>query len=398
MAAVALGLMTAFILLEVFATVVFAVTVAYVLLPIKRWLVRRGLPEWWAATTATIIGFLAAATIFAPIAAALWWRRGDLVALLRSLPDELSVEFAGQSVAITTVELQNMAVAQLRGVAIQVAAAAPELALKVALFVIVLFALLLKWDAAAKAAIAPVPLEHRPVALALSERARETLWAIYVLQLGTSVATLIIGWPLFWLLGYDSPFALALIAAILQFVPIIGPSLLIVPIALWHLFMGELLAAVLVLVLGVGLVAWFPDIWVRPRLARETAGMPGSLYFIGFIGGLFTLGPIGVVVGPLVVSVFVEAVTLLGAENHADDLDDLFADLEPAQPGDAGEPTGSTTDQTPDGMGDHGTPTGSVEAGTSPDSADGDPVGSGASGSQDDPADPDSGVEFRGDE
>ena len=389
-AAVALGLMTAFILLEVFATVVFAITVAYVLLPIKRWLVRRGVPDWWAATATTLVGFLSAAAIFAPIAAALWWRRGDIVSLLRSLPDELSVEVAGQVFAITTVELQNIAIDSLRGTAFAVAAAAPELALKIALFVIVLFALLLKWEAAAKAAIAPVPQEHRPVALALSERARETLWAIYVLQLGTSVATLIIGWPLFWLLGYEAPFALALIAAILQFVPIIGPSLLIVPIALWHLFVGELLAAVLVLVLGVGLVAWFPDIWVRPRLARETAGMPGSLYFIGFIGGLFTLGPIGIVVGPLVVSVFVEAVTLLGAENHAENLEDILAEIEPAESGDAEETTGPTGDDAPRGQAADGTPTGPTGNGP----------GETGAGTHDDPTDRDGtdAVEFRGDE
>ena len=53
---------------------------------------------------------------------------------------------------------------------------------------------------------------------------------------------------------------------------------------------------------------------VRPRLARHTADLPGSLYFIGFTGGLLSVGPIGFIAGPLVVALLVEATELLASE------------------------------------------------------------------------------------
>ncbi len=145
-----------------------------------------------------------------------------------------------------------------------------------------------------------------------------------MLQLATSAATLFIAYPLFWALGYEIPFTLAIIAAILQFVPIIGPSLLILPIAGYHVVAGELAAAVLV---GFSVSHWSPGFRISPfvRVARRSAGLPGSLYFVGFTGGLFTLGAIGIVVGPLIVAVFVEAVDLLADEVNGDaDVADLL--------------------------------------------------------------------------
>ena len=312
---VVIGLVTGAILLEVLGTILFALTVAYVLLPVHGWLVRRGLSAWTAGVVATLIGFLGAVAVFSPIVYTLYVRRDELIAVLESVPEEVTVTVAGESFTVEAVEAQAWAIDQVQSIAVSFATAAPELAVKFALFVLLLFAVLLKADDAIRAAVAPVPHEYRDVVYALGLRIRETLYAIYVLQLATAGATLLVGYPLFWLLGYEAPFTLALLAAILQFVPIIGPSLLVVPLALYEVvIVGDLVQGTLVAVLGVVLIAWGPDVTVRPRLARRSAGLPGSLYFVGFTGGLFTLGAIGIVVGPLIVAVFVEAVSLLADE------------------------------------------------------------------------------------
>ncbi|MFA9427458.1 AI-2E family transporter [Natronorubrum sp. A-ect3] len=326
---VLLGLVTGAILLEVLGTILFALTVAYVLLPVQGWLVRRGFSEWTAAAAATLIGFASAVAVFSPILVTLYFRVDQVMSIIEDLPRSVPITAFDMTYTVDIAEIQAPALDALSSIAVSFASALPVLAIKFALFVILLFALLLKGDAAGRAAIAPIPHEYRDVVYALAKRARETLYAIYVLQLATSVATLIIGYPLFWLLGYEAAFTLAIVAAILQFVPIIGPSLLILPISIYHVAVGELAAAVLVGVLGIGLVAWFPDVGVRPRLARRSAGLPGSLYFVGFTGGLFTLGAIGIVVGPLIVAVFVEAVDLLSDEVNGEA---TFSDLVEAEP------------------------------------------------------------------
>ncbi|WP_394295392.1 AI-2E family transporter [Natronobacterium gregoryi] len=325
----ALGVLTGAILLEVLGTILFALTVAYVLLPVKDWLTRRGLSEWVAAVTATLVGFGGVIAVFSPIFVTLYFRVEDVITVIESLPQEVPVTVLEETYVVDAVEIQALAVSYLREFAVAIASSLPVLAIKFALFVILLFAILLRGDAAGRAAIAPVPLEYRDDVYALARRARETLYAIYVLQLATSGATFIIGYPLFWTLGYEMAFTLALFAAILQFVPIIGPSLLIAPIALYHVVAGEMIAAILIGVLGITLVAWFPDVGVRPRLARHSAGLPGSLYFVGFTGGLFTLGAIGIVVGPLIVAVFVEAVDLLADEVNGDAGFAELADVDP---------------------------------------------------------------------
>jgi len=39
--------------------------------------------------------------------------------------------------------------------------------------------------------------------------------------------------------------------------------------------------------------------------------MPASLYFVGFLGGVFTVGPVGIIAGPLVLSILVATVELI---------------------------------------------------------------------------------------
>lgn len=325
----ALGLITGLIMLEVLGTVLFAVTVAYVLLPVQGWLTRRGVSEWTAGVIATLIGFVGVVAVFAPIVYTLYVRRDELIGVLEAIPAEMTVTVMDEEFTIEAVEVQMWAIAQVQDIAVSLATSAPELAVKFALFVLLLFALLLKADAAVQAAVAPVPHEYRDIIYALGLRTRETLYAIYVLQLATAAMTLVVGYPLFWSLGYDAPFTLSLIAAILQFVPIIGPSLLIAPLALYEIvIVGDIATGVLVGVLGIGLIAWGPDVTIRPRLARRSAGLPGSLYFIGFTGGLFTLGAIGIVVGPLIVAVFVEAVSLLADEINQGELEVIEAEFD----------------------------------------------------------------------
>ncbi|QLK24584.1 AI-2E family transporter [Natrinema zhouii] len=334
---VSIGVVTGAILLEVLGTILFALTVAYVLMPVQRWLVRRGLTEWTGALAATLIGFVSAVAVFSPLIIALYFRLEQVVDLVASLPPELSISVFGMTYSVEAGQVQASILDFLSGAATSFALELPVLAIKFALFVVLLFGLLLKGSEAGRAAIAPIPHDYRDIVYALARRARETLYAIYVLQLATSLATLAVAYPLFWALGYEAAMTLAIAAAVLQFVPIIGPSMLVVPITLYHVAVGDLVAATLIGVLGLGLIAWLPDIAVRPRLARRSAGFSGSLYFVGFTGGLFTLGAIGVVVGPLIVAVFVEAVDLLADEVNSDATFTELVDDPEEPPTDLGE-------------------------------------------------------------
>jgi len=121
----------------------------------------------------------------------------------------------------------------------------------------------------------------------------------------------VLAFVVFWALGYGSPVLLAVIAGVLQFIPIIGPSVLVVALAVGDLLVEETGRAIAVLVLGLVLVSFVPDAVIRTQLADWTGRISPGLYFVGFVGGILTLGAVGLIVGPLVVSLLLEVIDML---------------------------------------------------------------------------------------
>lgn len=318
LAAISLALLVVagLVLHQVLGTVFLAITVAYLLVPVQRRLRDRDVPEWWAATAVTA-GATVAAIIPIGIAGYLAVvRLSPVLGFLNSLPESVIVTVFGFEYTVVLADVVVSIASSLRSIALAIAGDLPVLSLKLTLFAILVFALLVRHDEAEAALVAPVPREYRDVVWTLGHRARETLYAIYVLQAATATGTFLIALPVFLLLGLDFPFTLAFIAAVLQFIPIVGPSLLIAGLAIWAAAVGDVTGAILIVVLGGFFVAWLPDVLIRPRLSQRTARLPGSLYFIGFIGGLLTVGPIGVVAGPLAIALAVSAMDMLAeAEN-----------------------------------------------------------------------------------
>ncbi|SFR34242.1 Predicted PurR-regulated permease PerM [Halogeometricum rufum] len=316
------GVAAAFLLRSVLGTVFFAVTVAYLLWPVRQALVRRGQSFRVASGVATVGALLAALLVLSPLVVVVYLRFDALASLLDLIPSDVVFELFGMTYRFTLAEVSTFAVAYLRRLATAAAAATPVLLVKATLFVFLVYSLLYHGEKAQRAALAVVPSSYQPAARALNERARDTLFAIYVLQAATAVGTFVLALPVFYLLGYEAVVTLATVAAVLQFVPILGPTLLLAGLAAYQLAIGQTVAALLVVFVGGAVVAWLPDVLIRPRLAQQTAHIPGSLYFVGFFGGALTLGAVGIVAGPLAVGLFVETASLLTGELHAVPVDD----------------------------------------------------------------------------
>lgn len=305
---------TALILADVLGTVFFAVTVAYLLFPLRRRLVDRGLSQWWASAASTLLALAGGLLVAAPLVIVLFLRYENLLALVRLVPEEFVVDAFGFEYVVTLEQVVAVVTDVAQSLTRTVVVAGPVLALKFGLFVMAVFGLVYHQRRVRWALLAVIPPRYRDVADALNRRARETLYAIYVLQAATAVGTFLVALPFFTLLGYSFPVALAVVAAVLQFLPIVGPSALLLGLAAYHFAAGEVNLALAALFGGGVLIAWLPDLVIRPRLARETADLPGTLYFVGFTGGLLSLGAVGVIAGPLAVALLVEMTVLLSAE------------------------------------------------------------------------------------
>ena len=271
---VAVATLAAFVLAEVLQTVVFAITVAYVLYPLRRRLVARGLSVRLACAASTVVAFLGAALLVVPLLYVLYRQRSRLVEILGQIPEVVVVNGFGFELPIEVAPLVSSARIALRDLALAVTAATPTLALELIVFTILVYGLLLRPDAVGAAVFKIVPAEYRDIPLRLHRRTRTTLYSIYILQAATAAATFVLAFGLFSLLGYQSPVLLAVIAGVLQFVPVVGPSVLVVTLGAGDLLLGETTRAILVVFFGLGVVSFVRSV---PRLQTAMIGVGGCL-------------------------------------------------------------------------------------------------------------------------
>jgi predicted PurR-regulated permease PerM len=311
---VAVTVLTGALLWEVLPTVFFAITIAYILYPLRRRLVHYGASGRLAAAISTVVAFLVGMLLMTPLVGALYFRRGELFAFLRQLPETLTVAVGGFSYSVDIASVLTVARQTAGEVAVSGIRVLPVVALKLFLFTLIVYALLLRPEQIKRNLFDPIPGRHHDIVMSFHERTRSILYAIYVLQAAVAFGTFVIGLGAFLLLGYDSAFTLAVLCGILQFIPILGPSVVIVVLTGVQLLAGDINGAVVIFVVGMVVIGFLPDALIRPRLARLTTGMPGSLYFVGFTGGILSVGIVGLVAGPVVVALLAEAVSLLTAE------------------------------------------------------------------------------------
>ncbi|TKX70828.1 AI-2E family transporter [Halorubrum sp. SP9] len=303
--------LAAVVLAEVLRTVVFAVTVAYVLYPVRKQLVGHGLSRRIACAATTAVAFLGATLLVAPLLYALYRRRSQLIAILRQIPDAVPISVGGFQTTVEVAPYVAAAETFIRDVALGVAGAAPVLVLQLIVFTFLVYGILYRPGAVGTALFGVVPATYHDIPTRLHERTRRTLYSIYVLQAATAAGTFVLALGVFWTLGYGSPVLLAVIAGILQFIPVLGPSVLVVALGAGDALVGETGRAVAVLVIGIVVIGFVPDAVIRTQLADWTGKISPGLYFVGFVGGILTLGAIGVIVGPLVVSLLLEVIEML---------------------------------------------------------------------------------------
>jgi predicted PurR-regulated permease PerM len=329
LAFVIVSVVSLYVLWQIVWTVFFALTFVYVLYPWRSELVDRGLHPRIAAGVLTTVAFAGIVGLFVPVLLVVYQRRARILDFFQDAPEVIELSVAGFTYTYELAALVPVVRNTLSNIAVQVASAAPVLAMKVFLFVFLVYAVLYKPSGVRSLLFRTVPGDVQEELMAYHGRVRETLYGLYFVQAATGVLTFLIALPVFAMLGYGAFFSIAVVTGILQFIPVLGPSVVVVAVASVEAAAGEVPQAVLVLVIGLTLVGFLPDAVLRPRLAKYSAGMPASLYFVGFLGGVFTIGPIGIIAGPLALSLLEQTVELFasgveereGLELEADDSD-----------------------------------------------------------------------------
>lgn len=104
----------------------------------------------------------------------------------------------------------------------------------------------------------------------------------------------------FWIAGVPSIVMLSFAVCILSVIPV-GPPLVWGPVALWLMATGKLGWGIFLIVWGVAVVSSV-DNFIKPILISRGTTLPLALVFLGVLGGLMSFGPLGIVLGPIILS------------------------------------------------------------------------------------------------
>lgn len=106
----------------------------------------------------------------------------------------------------------------------------------------------------------------------------------------------------FWITGLPSPVVFGVLTAFSAIVPVVGTTLVWGPGVLYLILAGKTAAGVGLLVWG-AIVVGRVDAILLPLLIGGKVEIPLSLILVGVVGGVFAFGLLGLVIGPLLLSV-----------------------------------------------------------------------------------------------
>jgi predicted PurR-regulated permease PerM len=139
-------------------------------------------------------------------------------------------------------------------------------------------------------------------------RLESTIQGVFLGSLATSLVQGTVGGIGFWLTGFQNQLIWGALIATASFVPFVGTGLVWGPAAVYLAWTGHYGAMAGMLVVGV--LVSLVDNLIRPWVIHGQAAVHPLLVFLGLLGGLRSMGPMGLVYGPLVVACFTETVRI----------------------------------------------------------------------------------------
>lgn len=144
----------------------------------------------------------------------------------------------------------------------------------------------------------------------------ETGHGLFIGVGGAGLAQSIVATIAYVALGIPEPFVLGLLTLAASVVPSVGTAFVWVPVTIGLALTGRTDAAIILGVLGVGVIGTIDNL-VRPLLAKwGKLNLPSFLIMISMFGGLALVGASGIILGPLVLRLAKEAVDIAHDAKH----------------------------------------------------------------------------------
>jgi predicted PurR-regulated permease PerM len=198
-----------------------------------------------------------------------------------------------------------------------------------------LFAVLLRGDELMKWLHRIVPLRPDREEAFFHEIQRALDAVIYGVVVVAAILA-VFGGIIWYFAGLPSVLFFTAVMFIFSMIPALGPSFVLLPGAIYAYLSGNTTGAIILIIgtfIGIGAI----DYVIRPWIIQKKGELEPTLTLLAIVGGVATMGIIGIFVGPLIVAIFLH-VTELTMATHKHFGGDYDAELFDWQDPIAGEP------------------------------------------------------------
>lgn len=158
--------------------------------------------------------------------------------------------------------------------------------------------------------LSPLP-DH--IEISLIKRVAEVGKAVFFGNMVTALVQGILGGIGFFAAGFGNAIFWGTMVGVSSLVPSVGVFLVTIPASIFLLIQGQWVPGLIFLAYNVVIVGSIDNI-LKPKLIESKINLHPILVFIGVLGGLLVFGPMGIIYGPLVVTLFVAFVHIY--EDH----------------------------------------------------------------------------------
>ncbi|HME87012.1 MAG TPA: AI-2E family transporter [Candidatus Nanoarchaeia archaeon] len=123
-------------------------------------------------------------------------------------------------------------------------------------------------------------------------------------NLVTAIVQGFVGGIIFFALGLSTPILAGLAMAFFAFLPVIGTPIIWVPAVITLFIAGETAKAIVLLLLGIFVISMVDNI-LKPEIIGKRTNVHPGVVLVGTLGGIVVIGPIGIIVGPLLLSLMI---------------------------------------------------------------------------------------------
>ncbi len=145
--------------------------------------------------------------------------------------------------------------------------------------------------------------------------------AVVVATLASALAQGLLAGIGFYFTGFDSVFLLTVLSAMLAMVPFVGAAAVWIPCCLYLLFFDSNVTAAIGLgIYGIAIISMADNV-IKPYILHGQSNIHPLFALLSVLGGVSTLGPIGIVIGPMVVAFLQTLLKILQREmTHLDQI------------------------------------------------------------------------------